>query len=109
MAPKGTDLVLAADVPDIELDVAQSHRLDVEAHGGNGGDVVLQLELVQDGGLASSVETEHQHADFFSAEELGHEAEGEDVAHFGGCVGCVCVIWEMCGWVVVRFDLGVCG
>lgn len=97
MAPEGTDLVLAADVPDVELDVSEGDRLDVEADRGNGGDMVLQLELVQDGGLAGGVETEHEHTDFFGAEELGHEAERHDVAHFGGSLERLC----MCVGVVV--------
>lgn len=59
MAPQRTDLVLAADVPNVELDVAQRNRLHVESHCRDGGDVVLQFELVQDGGLAGGVETEH--------------------------------------------------
>lgn len=103
VAPERANLVLPTDVPDVELDVSERNRLHVEAHRRNGGDVVLQLELVQDGGLAGGVETEHQHADFFGAEELGHEAEGEDVAHFAR-LSVVCVeevVWVV---VVVRVD-----
>ena len=49
MTPKRTDLVLAADVPDVELGVLVGDGLDVEADGGDGGDVRVELELVEDG------------------------------------------------------------
>jgi hypothetical protein len=48
MSPQRTDLVLAADVPNIEFCVLVRHGLDVEADGGNGGDVLVELELVED-------------------------------------------------------------
>ena len=37
--PERTDLVLAADVPDVEFDVLVGDGFDVEADGGDGGDV----------------------------------------------------------------------
>ena len=49
MSPEGTDLVLAADVPDVEFGVFVCDGLDVEADGGDGGDILVKLELVQDG------------------------------------------------------------
>lgn len=49
MTPKRTDLVLAADVPDVKLGVLVRDRLDVEADGGDGGHVRVELELVEDG------------------------------------------------------------
>lgn len=49
MTPQRTDLVLAADVPDVELGVLVGDGLDVEADGGDGGDVRVELELVEDG------------------------------------------------------------
>ena len=49
MSPQRTNLVLAADVPDIELCVLVCDGLDVEADGWNGGDVLVELELVEDG------------------------------------------------------------
>jgi hypothetical protein len=48
VSPQGTDLVLAADVPDVELCVLVRDCLDVEADSGNGGDVLVELELVED-------------------------------------------------------------
>lgn len=57
MPPQRPDLVLTTDVPDIKLDVLVGDGLDVEADGGDGGDVLAELELVEDGGLASGIET----------------------------------------------------
>jgi hypothetical protein len=48
VSPQRTDLVLAADIPDVELCVLVGDRLDVEADGGDGGDVLVELELVED-------------------------------------------------------------
>jgi hypothetical protein len=49
MSPQRPDLVLAADIPDVELCVFVRDRLDVEADRGDGGDVLVELELVEDG------------------------------------------------------------
>lgn len=49
VSPQRSDLVLAADVPDVELGVLVRDGLDVEADGGDGGDVLVELELVEDG------------------------------------------------------------
>ena len=49
MSPQRPDLVLAPDVPDIEFGVLVRHGLDVEADGWDGGDVLVELELVQNG------------------------------------------------------------
>lgn len=46
----------------IEIERAVLHRLHVEAYGGNGGHYIAQLELVERGCLASSVEAEHDQA-----------------------------------------------
>ena len=43
MAPEGTDLVLASDIPDGEGDVLVLDGLDVEADGGDGGDDLSEL------------------------------------------------------------------
>jgi hypothetical protein len=48
VSPQGTDLVLAADVPDVEFGVLVRDGLNVEANGGDGGDVLVELELVED-------------------------------------------------------------
>ena len=49
MSPQGTDLVLASDIPYVELGVLVCDSLDVEADGGDGGDVLVKLEFVEDG------------------------------------------------------------
>ncbi len=48
MSPQRPDLVLAADIPDIELCVLVCDGLDVESDGGNGGYVLVELEFVED-------------------------------------------------------------
>ena len=48
VSPQRTDLVLAADVPDVEFGVLVCDRLDVEADGGDGRDVLVEFELVED-------------------------------------------------------------
>lgn len=58
MAPERANLVLTTDVPHGEADVLVLDRLDVEADGGDSGDDLTELELVQDGGLAGGVETD---------------------------------------------------
>ena len=58
VAPERADLVLAADVPHGERNVLVLDRLDVEANGRDSGDDLAKLEFVQDGGLASGVETD---------------------------------------------------
>ena len=52
--------------------------LDVEADCGDGGHDLAKLELVQDGGLASSVKADHQDAHILLAEQLAEDlGEGE--------------------------------
>lgn len=60
MPPQRTDLVLSTDIPHGELDVLVLDGLNVEADGGDGGDDFTELELVQNGGLSCSVQTNHQ-------------------------------------------------
>jgi hypothetical protein len=48
MSPERSNLVLSADIPDVELCVFVRDRLYVEANGGDGGDVLLELEIVED-------------------------------------------------------------
>lgn len=86
MPPQRPDLILATDVPNVELDVLVGDGLDVEADGGNGGDVLAQLELVEDGGFAGSVEAQHEQAHLLGAEDAAHHL-GELASHDGGCVG----------------------
>lgn len=53
--PQRPDLVLPSDIPHVELCVFVCDRLDVEADGGDGGDVLVELEFVEDGCAASVV------------------------------------------------------
>lgn len=55
MPPQRADLVLSTDVPDVEPGLFVHDRLDVEADGGNGGDVLVKLELVENGCAGPSV------------------------------------------------------
>ena len=48
MPPQRPNLVLTTDIPHIELDVLIGDTLDVEANGGDGGDVlVCEFEFVE--------------------------------------------------------------
>lgn len=77
--PEGPDLVLAAHVPHVELNVLVGDGLHVEAHGGDGGDRLAQLQFVEDGGLAGRVQAQHQDPHLLVAEDLG-----QHLAHGGG-------------------------
>jgi hypothetical protein len=48
VSPQGSDLVLAAHVPNVELGVLVGHGFDVESHGWDRRDVLVELELVED-------------------------------------------------------------
>lgn len=72
MPPERSNLVLAAYVPHVELDILVRDRLDVEAHGWDGGDVLAELELVEDGSLAGGVESEHEETHLLGSEDLAH-------------------------------------
>ena len=43
MTPEWADLVLAANIPNVELCVFVGYGFYVEADGGDGGDVLVQL------------------------------------------------------------------
>ncbi len=49
MPPQRTDLVLATNIPHVELCVLVCDSLDVEANGGDGCDVLVELELIENG------------------------------------------------------------
>ena len=57
VAPEGSDLVLAADVPNRERDVLVLDRLDVETDCGDCGDDLAELQFVEDGGLSGGIES----------------------------------------------------
>jgi hypothetical protein len=46
--PEGADLVLSADIPYVEFGVLVRYGFDVEADGGDGCYVLLELEVVED-------------------------------------------------------------
>lgn len=60
VSPQRTNLVLTTDVPDVKFDVLVGHALDVEPDGGDGGDILVELQLVQD----SCAELSAQHTFF---------------------------------------------
>ena len=47
MSPQGSYLVLSANIPHIELDIFVGDGLNVEADSWDGGNVLVQLELVE--------------------------------------------------------------
>ena len=49
MPPQRANLVLPAHVPYVELDIFVCDGLDVEADGRDGGNVLVELEFVEDG------------------------------------------------------------
>lgn len=48
MSPQRSDLVLTTDIPDVELDILIDDRLDVKPDGGDGGDILIELQLIED-------------------------------------------------------------
>ena len=48
MSPQWPNLVLSSDVPNVELHILVRHSLDVEAHGGDGSDGLIEFEFIQD-------------------------------------------------------------
>lgn len=48
MSPKRSNLVLSTHIPDIKFDVLVGDCFDVETDGRNGGDVLVELQLVKD-------------------------------------------------------------
>lgn len=68
--PKGSDLVLTTDVPNVELDVFVGDGLDVEADGGNCGNRLSQFQFVKDCCLTSSIKSKHQYSHLLVAKDL---------------------------------------
>ena len=62
MAPERSELVLAADVPALELNVLVLQGLHVEANRRNRVHCLVHLELVKDGCLARCIKTEEEDA-----------------------------------------------
>ena len=49
MPPEWSNLILTPNIPSVEFDVLVCDSLDVEADGGDGGDVLVKLEFVENG------------------------------------------------------------
>lgn len=49
MSPERSDLVLSTHIPNIKLDVLVCNGFDIKADGGNCGNILVKLELVEDG------------------------------------------------------------
>lgn len=103
MPPQRPNLILSTHIPHIELDILVRDRLDVEAHRRDGGDVLVQLQFVEDGRLARGVESQHQQTHLFRPEDLAHHL-GDLAAHGDGvegeekrCVGwsCSSSLWRI--------------
>jgi hypothetical protein len=47
--PQWTDLVLAADIPDVEFAAIDDDSFDVETDGGDCGYVLVEFDFVEDG------------------------------------------------------------
>jgi len=86
MSPQGSDLILSTNIPYGELDVLVLDRLHVEANRGDGGHNLSKLQLVQNRGFSSSVQTDHQDSHLLLSpepiEDLG-KCETHDCG--GGC------------------------
>ena len=93
VSPQGSDLILTSDIPNGEVDVLVLDSLDVEADGGDGGDDLTELELVEDGGLTSGHQRIQQRlfrglqgeivavGGAFVAARLAYKGTGDDSAH----------------------------
>ena len=47
MSPQWSDLILPADVPDIELDILIRNRLDIEPDRWDRADILIEFQLVE--------------------------------------------------------------
>lgn len=94
MSPQRSDLVLPSNIPDGELDIFVLDSLNVEANGGDSGDnfaesgtsqcwfepteIASLLQLVEDGGLSSGIESNHQNSHLlFPHEPIEQLGKGE--------------------------------
>jgi len=98
MSPEGTDLVLTADIPDGELNVLVLDSLDVETDCGDGGNDFTELQLVENGGLSGSIETDHENSHLLLSPEAVEQTR-ECETHIGGVVD-KSVVWEVVIWVM---------
>lgn len=64
------DFVLVINILDVEFDVFVCDGFDVEVDGGNGGDVLVEFEFVENGGFVGSVEVQYEQVYFFGFEDF---------------------------------------
>ena len=62
--PECSQSVLTTDIPAVELEILVGELLNIEANCWNCLNCFVELQLVEDCGLACGVETEHQHLDW---------------------------------------------
>lgn len=74
--------LLTANVPDGHGEILELHLLDIEPNGRDGGDDLVELQLVQDGGLPGGVQPKHADAGRRRAEQAVDEV-GEEDSHNG--------------------------
>mmetsp|Transcript_13 Transcript_13/g.41 ORF Transcript_13/g.41 Transcript_13/m.41 type:complete len:243 (-) Transcript_13:27-755(-) len=77
--PQLAELLLATDVPHMELDILVLDGVDVEADRRDGLLHLVQLELLQDGRLAGGVEADHEDGGVLLREEAVKPRQ--DVSH----------------------------
>ncbi|EEQ37837.1 ADP-ribosylation factor 1 [Clavispora lusitaniae ATCC 42720] len=80
VSPQWSDLVLSTDIPNGEGNVLVLNGLDVETNSRNGGHNLTKLQLVQDGGLTSGVQADHQDSHFLVTKKVGKQL-GERQTH----------------------------
>ena len=83
MSPQRPDLILSTNIPHIELHILVRDSLDVEPYCRNSRDVLVQLQLVENGCLSGGIEPQHQQSHFFRPEDLAHHL-GDLASHVGG-------------------------
>eukprot|EP00413_Alexandrium_margalefii_P026231 CAMPEP_0204574040 /NCGR_PEP_ID=MMETSP0661-20131031/40364_1 /ASSEMBLY_ACC=CAM_ASM_000606 /TAXON_ID=109239 /ORGANISM="Alexandrium margalefi, Strain AMGDE01CS-322" /LENGTH=268 /DNA_ID=CAMNT_0051582527 /DNA_START=42 /DNA_END=849 /DNA_ORIENTATION=- len=98
VTPKGSDLVLSANIPNSEAEVLVLNRLDIEPDGRDGGNHFAQLQFVQNRRLACGVKSDHQDAHVGLADEaLPYLGESEAHRTAGATAtavedSCLCVV-----------------
>jgi len=77
-------LVLTTDIPNSEANVLVLNSFNVKSYGGDGGDDLAELELVEDGGLTSRVETNHEDPHLLLGKEAAEQFR-EREPHLRSC------------------------
>jgi len=73
MSPQRSNLILSTNIPYGELNVLVLNSLNIETDCGNCCNNFTELELVQNGGLSSSIQTNHQDSHLLLSPELIEE------------------------------------